>query len=162
MACSERFLAGFALAATVSRDRGAQHAREGLHGTVAEVWTRSARELADLPKQARRAAVSAWMQPEVCVWPATPPAPLLAWALIAQRAQAPAPPWFQAEARECSLPRAGYTPEPELVALLMRLVTRSERTRRTGMDTNAAAEATNMTDTSDTPHAMGAREPSTR
>jgi len=83
----------------------------------------------------------------VCVWPASPQAPLLAWALIAQRAQGPAPAWLHDQTRERALPRAGYAPEPELVALLTRLAMRRK-------PANAAADQ----GTARATHSAGARE----
>jgi hypothetical protein len=121
MTYSERFLSGFALAATVASDRGAARARAGLHPAIVETWTQPARALAALSKHDRRARVRAWMEPEAYAWPRAARAPLMAWALIAQRVRERAPAWLQ----HAPMPRAGYTPEPELVALLTRIARRA-------------------------------------
>jgi hypothetical protein len=153
MAFSERFLAGFALAATIAKDPGADKARAGLCASSAEPLTRVARELRELPKDQRRARVSGWMQtmqwlqPAHDVWPSTPEQPVRAYALLAASLQRAArdprtanrprqlPGWLTAltspsttatdatttDATTLPLTRAGYRPDPQLIALLQRI-----------------------------------------
>ena len=113
-----RFASGFALAATIAKDRGAERARAGLHDAVADAWTQLAREISGLEKRERRARVREWMTPRGCTWPSAAQA-LRACALIARRGppHSAVPSWLHA----APLPRAGYTPEPQLISLLERI-----------------------------------------
>lgn len=116
MSFSERLCSGFALAATIAKDAGADKARPGLAARSTEALTATARELASLPKAERRARVRALMSPTTLPAPAhisgaiVPP--LRALALLASGS---------AEI----VPRPGYTPDPRLLALLQRLAGRS-------------------------------------
>jgi len=123
MTLPPRFLSGFALAATIAKDPGAELARAGLCANIAEPLTATARELMSLSKAERRERVGEWTRPahaDRCVWPREAAHPLRAYALLAQRARgnrAALPPWLST----APLPRAGYTPQPQLVALLSRI-----------------------------------------
>jgi hypothetical protein len=125
---SQRFLAGFALAATIAKDPGAALARPGLEAGSAEPLLATTRDLLALSKAARRARVSEWMQPLRPSWPKSESeaVPLRAFALIAQRSGltpgSGLPRWLFT----APLPRAGYTPEPGLVALLQRIAARRQ------------------------------------
>jgi hypothetical protein len=130
MTFSESFCAGFALAATIAKDAGAEQARAGLCEASAATLTGAAHELRALSKAERRARVSTWIRANAgpraaltlnaVVWPRVPSSPLRAYALLAQRlgADAAAPAWL----RELSelRPRAGYTPDPQLIEQLQR------------------------------------------
>jgi hypothetical protein len=130
MTFSESFLAGFALAATIAKDAGAEQARAGLCDASAATLTGAARKLRALSKAERRAQVSAWIRAQAgqapasatagshaVVWPRVPAGPLRAYALLAQRMPASAAPqWLH----DIPLPRAGYTPPPQLVERLAR------------------------------------------
>ncbi|MET0386741.1 MAG: hypothetical protein ABW321_12320 [Polyangiales bacterium] len=135
MTFSERFLAGFALAATIARDPGAQQAQAGLAQVIAPQLTALPRELAALPKAERRARVRAWLGAPQPLPARTPPidtrAPtpaLRAYALLAhrQRTTTPPPDWL----RNAPLPRAGYTPPPELLAQLAQITLRLQTRER--------------------------------
>jgi hypothetical protein len=122
---SERLLAGFALAATIAKDPGAELARPGLCTARRDSVSMTARELLDLPRAERRARIRAWMevQPKRGMWPSMPVAPLRAYGLLAQRMLANArPDWL----RGVPLPRPGYTPEPQLLELLQRIAANAD------------------------------------
>jgi hypothetical protein len=135
MSLTERFLAGFALAATIARDPGAQAARAGLADAVAEPMTEIARELLQLGKADRRARIRALTEPPAH----TPSSPMAghrrALALLAHKRSPGAPAWVRdpsdlrelRELRELPLPRPGYAPEPLLTALLTRIAARSQK-----------------------------------
>lgn len=121
MSFSERFCSGFALAATIAGDPGAEQARTGLQESAREPVSRVARELLSLAKAERRARVSALARPPRPArnaWPEQATAPLRAYALIAQREP---PGTLPAFLRAAPLPRAGFIPEPGLLQLLKRL-----------------------------------------
>lgn len=114
---SERFCAGFALAATVAGDRNAELASPGLHADIAQPLIDTVRALGALSKKERRDRVRAFLQPQPLTWSAEPAAPLRAYRLLAQGESAQTlPSWV----RTAPLPRPGYTPSPELLALLRR------------------------------------------
>lgn len=118
MTLSERFLAGFALAATIAKDPGAELARPGLCADRQGPVSATARELLELSKAERRARIRSWMQPKRGMWPSAPTAPLRAYGLLAQRTFANVrPDWL----RSAPLPRPGYTPDPQLLELLQRI-----------------------------------------
>jgi hypothetical protein len=121
MVYSERFLAGFTLAATVAKDRGAVLAREGLADAVADAMTATARELTELSKADRRARVRALAEPPAHRLPRDAASCPRAYALLARK-QRPVevPDWLRAT----PLPRPGFTPEPQLQALLARIAAR--------------------------------------
>ena len=122
MSFSEHFLAGFALAATVAKDRGAVLARAGLADAAAYAMTATAREWNELGKTARRARVRALAEPPAHVLPAQPTGSARAFALLARKRKASeVPAWL----RSTPLPRPGYTPEPKLNALLARIAARA-------------------------------------
>jgi hypothetical protein len=123
MAVSERFCAGFALAATVSGDRDAELAAGGLSADIAPPLLDTVRALSALSKKERRDRVRAVLAPEPLAWPAQPAAPLRAYMLLAQGASAQTlPGWLHA----APLPRPGYTAPPELSSLLRRSVLNSQ------------------------------------
>jgi hypothetical protein len=119
MSISERFCAGFALAATIAGDRGAELASRGLHHEIAEPLLDTVRALGALSKKERRDRVRAFLQPRLPTWPALPAAPVRAYRLVAQAESGQAPPAWVHEA-PLPLPRPGYKPPPELLALLRR------------------------------------------
>jgi hypothetical protein len=117
MLISERFCAGFALAATVARDRAAEQARRGLSAAIAPPLLATVQALSELSKAERRARVRSWMEVPRMRWPSEPGTPLRAYALLAQGEPLQTlPGWL----RGAPLPRAGYKPPPELMALLRR------------------------------------------
>lgn len=120
MPFSERFCAGFALAATVAGDRNAELASGGLSADIAPPLLDTMRALSALSKKERRDRVRAFLMPQALRLPAQPEEPLRAYTLLAQGTGAQAlPAWLRA----APLPRAGYTAPPELVALLRRMTT---------------------------------------
>jgi len=134
MSSSERFPAGFALAATIAKDPGATAARSGLAEGVADAMTRTARELVALRKTERRARIRALTEPPVHT-PSSPTSAALAphaasagarralGLLAHQRGGGTAPGWLH----DLPLPRPGYSPEPPLTALLARIAARMQR-----------------------------------
>jgi hypothetical protein len=121
MAFSERFLAGFALAATIAKDPGAQLAQQGLAAGIASALTKTARELAALDKAERRARIRMLAEPEAHALPTEPASPLRAYALLARKRRAhEVPRWL----RDAPLPRPGYAAERALTALLARIAAR--------------------------------------
>jgi hypothetical protein len=117
MPLSERFCAGFALAATIAGDRGAELASTGLHAEIAEPLLDTVRALGALSKKERRDRVRAFLQLQPLSWPSGPTAPLRAYVLLAQgESSQTLPGWL----RSAPLPRPGYKPPPELLALLRR------------------------------------------
>lgn len=117
MQISERFCAGFALAATIAGDRAAELASPGLHAEIAPALLETVRALGALSKKDRRDRVRAYLQPQPLSWPASPTFPERAYALLAQGEIAQTlPGWV----RTAPLPRAGYKPPPDLLALLRR------------------------------------------
>ena len=109
MSFSDRFCSGFALAATIAGDPGAELARAGLHEPAREPVTRVAREWLGLSKTERGA------------WPRDARAPLRAYALLAAMHHREAAASLPAFLRTAPLPRPGFTPEPGLLMLLQRL-----------------------------------------
>jgi hypothetical protein len=121
MSFSEDVRSGFALAATIAKDAGADKARPGLAASSVDALTEMARELASLPKAERRARVRALMAPttlpvSVLTSAAKNHLPLRALALLQQPLPA-----GQGE----PLPRPGYTPDARLRALLQRIAART-------------------------------------
>jgi len=114
MPISERFCAGFALAATVAGDRAAELASPGLHAELAPPLLETVGALGALSKKERRDRVRAYLQPRPLVYPATPAWPARGYALIARGDSSPA--WV----RDAPLPRPGYQPPADLIALLRR------------------------------------------
>jgi hypothetical protein len=122
MSFSERFLAGFALAATIAKDPGARLAEHGLAESIASGLTRTARELSELDKAERRARIRTLTEPKAYTLPAEPSRPLRAYALLARKRRADeVPHWLRAAA----LPRPGYVAERALTALLARTASRT-------------------------------------
>ena len=121
MSFSDRFCSGFALAATIAGDPGAELARAGLHEPAREPVTRVAREWLGLSKTERRARVSALARPPRGAWPRDARAPLRAYALLAAMHHREAAASLPAFLRTAPLPRPGFTPEPGLLMLLQRL-----------------------------------------
>jgi hypothetical protein len=124
MPFSERFLAGFALAATIAKDPGAAAARGGLAEAVADAITQTAGELLALGKPARRARIRALTEPppHTLAVPSSGPRRALAL-LVRQRGPGAAPAWLY----DLPLPRPGYRPEPRLSALLARIASRMQK-----------------------------------
>ena len=120
MHITERFCAGFALAATIAGDRAAELASGGLHEELAPPLFETVRALAMLSKKERRDRVRAYLQPKQLIWPAAPTWPERGYALIARGDSSPA--WLRA----APLPRPGYQPPADLLALLRRVL-RSSR-----------------------------------
>ena len=118
MSFSERFCSGFALAATIAGDPGAELARAGLCEESREPACKQARELLSLSKAERRARVSALLQPQPAAWPSEARPPLRAYALLARSGPAANLPAF---VHAAPLPRAGFSPEPGLLLLLRRI-----------------------------------------
>jgi hypothetical protein len=129
MSCSERFCSGFALAATIAGDPGAEQAQSGLAEPLREPASKLARELLKLSKAERRARVSALLKPRNAnsatadgsawpTWPTEARPPVRAYALLARSEPASHLPTF---VHAAPLPRAGFTPEPGLVSLLRRI-----------------------------------------
>jgi hypothetical protein len=118
MSCTERFCSGFALAATIAGDPGAEQAQSGLAEPLREPASKLARELLTLGKAERRARVSALLKPQAAAWPSEARPPLRAYALLARSEPASHLPTF---VHAAPLPRAGFTPEPGLVRLLRRI-----------------------------------------
>jgi hypothetical protein len=124
MSLSERFLAGFALAATIAKDKSAHAAEGGLASEVAASFSAIARELAELDKSERRARIRALTEPMHRPLPAQPSAPIRAYALLARkRPVSEIPGWL----RSAPMPRPGYAPERALTSLLGRIAARSTR-----------------------------------
>ncbi|HEY2732786.1 MAG TPA: hypothetical protein VGI70_02325 [Polyangiales bacterium] len=122
MSFSERFLAGFALAATIAKDKSASAAEGGLAPEVAAEFCVTARELALLDKSERRARVRALTEPLRYPLPLRATAPIRAYALLARkRAVSEIPPWL----RSAPLPRPGYAAERALTSLLGRIAARA-------------------------------------
>lgn len=117
MPISERFCAGFALAATIAGDRGAELASAGLHAELAPPLLDTVRALGALSKAERRDRVRAYLQPRQLTWPKVATWPERAYVLLAQGANAQTrPDWL----RSAALPRPGYQPPADLLALLRR------------------------------------------
>ncbi|HET8938208.1 MAG TPA: hypothetical protein VFN67_32415 [Polyangiales bacterium] len=124
MLISERFCAGFALAATVAGDRTAELASRGLHEEIAQPLLDTVRALGALSKKERRDRVRSFLAPQPLAWPAEPSAPLRAYVLLARGESAQRlPDWV----RSAPLPRPGFTASPELSALLRRAARSSQR-----------------------------------
>jgi hypothetical protein len=125
MSLSERFIAGFALAATIARDPGASAARAGLAGPIVDAWTYTARELLALGKAERRARIRSLTEPAPLQFPDRATVPVRAFALLARQANhsQAALHWLAAT----PLPRAGYAPDAALTALLARIAARTPR-----------------------------------
>jgi hypothetical protein len=118
MSFSERFLSGFALAATVARDPAARIAQHGLAADIADAICSRARELSLLSKAERRARIRDWAGTAPPLFPSAATQPSRAFALLAYTQRAGAlPDWVRA----APLPRPGYSPEPQLLALLVRI-----------------------------------------
>jgi hypothetical protein len=122
MSTSERFCAGFALAATIAGDRGGELASTGLHAELAPPLLETVRALGALSKTERRDRVRAYLQPKPLHWPPAPAWPERAYALLARGDGSPS--WVY----EAPLPRPGYQPPADLLALLRRVL-RSPRPR---------------------------------
>jgi hypothetical protein len=122
MSFSERFCSGFALAATIAGDPGAELAQRGLAPDAREAASAVARELLQLGKAERRARVSALLRPEAATWPTQARSPLRAYALLARSEPASSLPAF---VHAAPMPRAGFTPEPGLLLLLRRIAFKS-------------------------------------
>lgn len=114
MTITERFCAGFALAATIAADRDAELARSGLHSELARPLLETVHALAGLSRRERRERVRAYLRPRPLPWPAEPAAPGRAYALIARGDSSPD--WVH----QTPLPRPGYEPPADLIALLRR------------------------------------------
>jgi hypothetical protein len=136
MSLTERFLAGFALAATIARDPGAQAARTGLADAVAEPMTEIARQLLQLGKTDRRARIRALTEPPAHTLSSPMAGHRRALALLAHKRSAGTGAGAAAPAagvrdlrdlRDLPLPRPGYAPEPVLTALLARIAARSQK-----------------------------------
>jgi hypothetical protein len=126
MSISERFCAGFALAATVAGDRTAELAQRGLHPDIAPPLLDTVQALGALSKKERRDRVRSFLAPQPLTWPAEPAAPLRAYMLLAQGENTQAlPSWV----RSAPLPRPGYSAPPELTVLLRRAARNSQRAR---------------------------------
>lgn len=124
MLISERFCAGFALAATVAGDRTAELASRGLHPDIAPPLLDTVRALGALGKKERRDRVRSFLAPRPLVWPAQPAAPLRAYMLLARGESAqPLPGWVLS----APLPRPGFSVSPELSSLLRRAARSSQR-----------------------------------
>jgi hypothetical protein len=122
MSFSERFLAGFALAATIAKDPSARMARDGLADSIADTLTQTARELSELDRLARRAQIRALTEPTPYDPPSEPSRPARAHALLARMKRADEiPSWL----RDAPLPRAGYVVERRLMSLLSRIAART-------------------------------------
>jgi hypothetical protein len=118
---SERCAAGFALAATIAKDPGGLLAERGIAALASPALTRLARELAEASKAERRARIRALTEPPAFALPQTPTAPARAYVALARQARLTAiPDWL----RKAPLPRAGYTPDVRLYALLQRIAVR--------------------------------------
>lgn len=120
MTLTERFLSGFALAATIAKDPGGADAQPGLSHDVREPMTAVARELLALSKADRRARVRAWLARET--------------------ARAALPSWTRTGTGQ-------RRPDPRLIACLQRIAAQhtpptqtarqarpDERTERAGKD----------------------------
>jgi hypothetical protein len=115
MLLSERFCAGFALAATIAGDRKAELASEGLCADIAPPLLATVQALSALSKKERRDRVRALLQPRRPHWPSEPAGPLRAYGLITQgESTQTLPGWV----RSAPLPRPGYQTPPELLAAL--------------------------------------------
>ena len=126
MSFSEQFCSGFALAATIAKDSGADKARAGLAPNSAAELTSMARELATLPKAQRRARVRALMSPTTLPAPTlAPQPPLRALALLQHRVALSDEVQEQLRSARVSLPRPGFTPDPRLLSLLQRIAGRT-------------------------------------
>lgn len=127
MSFSEHLRSGFALAATIAKDSGADKARAGLAPSSLEELISMARELATLPKAQRRARVRALMSPTTLPAPTRAPRgpqpPLRALALLQHRVALSDD--AQEQLRSAPLPRPGFTPDPRLLALLQRVAGRA-------------------------------------
>lgn len=121
MLISERFCAGFALAATVAGDRTAELASRGLHPDIAPPLLDTLHALGALGKKERRDRVRSFLAPQPIVWPAEPAAPLRAYMLLVRGENAPG--WV----RNAPLPRPGFTASPELTSLLRRAARSAQR-----------------------------------
>ena len=124
MLISERFCAGFALAATIAGDRGAELASAGLHPEIAAPLLDTVRALGALSRQERRDRVRAYLQPRPLNLPAEPTWPERAYVLLGLRART-RPDWLLTG----PLPRAGYQPPVDLLALLRRAARSREPSR---------------------------------
>ena len=118
MLISERFCAGFALAATIAGDREAELASGGLCADIAPPLLTTVRALSALSKKDRRDRVRALLQPQRPSWPSEPPVGrvlLRAYALMTRgESTQTLPGWV----RSAPLPRPGYQPPPELLSAL--------------------------------------------
>ena len=116
MQVTETVQAGFALAATIARDPGAKQAHIGLAPEVAGALCGVARDLERLSKAERRERIRRLAR-AARNRRATPLAgahALRAQALLGRRSVP--------RSTELSLPRAGFVPEPELLARLARIL----------------------------------------
>ena len=125
MSPSERVRAGFALAATIAKDPGAEAACAGMSDALLPALTDTARELQTLSKAERRARIRALTTPEIDAFAFRASGHPRALALLAHsRNSAPtAREWL----RELPLPRPGYAAEPSLVAVLSRVAARTQK-----------------------------------
>jgi hypothetical protein len=118
---SERCAAGFALAATIAKDPGGLLAERGIAALALMPLTRLARELAQASKAERRARIRALTEPPAFALPSTPTVPARAYVSLARQARSTViPDWL----RKAPVPRAGYTPDVRLNALLQRIAVR--------------------------------------
>lgn len=126
MGWSEEARQGFALAATVAGDPGAELAAQGLAPAVADDLCRLARELAGLSPEERRQrvrSIAARLGPRL---PETVDLPPRALGLLAPDVDAETGRRWMAEAPP---PRPGYKPGPGLRTLI-RLIAERSRDRR--------------------------------
>jgi hypothetical protein len=116
-----RIREGFALAAASHADRGAALARPGLSPSVAELATSVAREQAARDSVARRQWLRSLLPAPAALRATVRAVPPRALALLSRSA----PPevgrrWLAA----APLPRPGYVPDAELIAVLHKLAAR--------------------------------------
>ncbi len=108
MAVSEALQAGFALAATIARDPGAEHAHIGIAPDVSDAWCGLARDLTRLSKAERREKIRKLARAHRTRRLPALPLSRRGLALLAGRTAV----------------RAGFAPEPALVAHLARIAQR--------------------------------------
>ncbi len=120
---SQRRQQGFALAAAAHANRGAAATVRGLSAAVAERALQVATRMAATDRDGRRAWVRALLQAREPLPTAQPGRPPRALALLAPAVGGATGRSWLARA---PLPRAGFVPDPRLLALLRALAARPE------------------------------------
>ncbi|MGD8859799.1 MAG: hypothetical protein PVI30_07295 [Myxococcales bacterium] len=111
---------GFALAAAVCEDRGARRARAGLSTAATRAAPEHAETLIGLDRDARRRWLKAALAPHPTLASEQGRRPARALSLLASQApRALGARWLSG----APLPRPGYRPPPDLLALLRRVAT---------------------------------------